>query len=109
MSMGDAEASLTACRDAQGTAIDALQGSDKTSLLSALESAQASCRAAADALRRTPVPDHPAAAKGLDQAVAGFAQVEQAVKIIDRSPALAQRKARAGVKAITAGLKEAEE
>jgi hypothetical protein len=106
--MSDLEASLTSCKDSQGAAIDAIQGSDKASALSTLDSAETSCRAAAASLRRTPLPGHPDAATGLDQAADGFHELKRAVSIMDRSPTVAQRKAHAATSAILAGMKKAE-
>jgi hypothetical protein len=106
--MSDLEASLTACKDAYGAAIDALQGSDLASLRSTTDGAETSCHAAAAALRRTPLPGHPNAADGLDQTAEGFRELKSAVAMLDRTPSAAQRKARSATREIIAGMKKVE-
>jgi hypothetical protein len=104
--MSDLEASLTTCRDAYSAAIDALQGSDLASARSTFDSAETSCRSAAAALRRTPLPGHPNAATGLEETADGFGDLKTAVTMLNRSPSRAQRKANAAARAIIAGMKK---
>lgn len=104
--MSDLEASLTACKDAYSAAIDALQGSDLASLRSTSDGAATSCHSAAAALRRTPLPGHPNAAEGLDQAAEGFRGLKAAAAMLDRSPNAASRKANEAARMIVAGMKK---
>ena len=100
------EAALRGCSNAQGTVYDALQTSDTGFALSSLGAAQAACRGAATELRRTPLPnlDQVRGPAAIDEMADGLGQVEDAVRIMNTSPARARRRAQRGMHLYQAGL-----
>jgi len=99
-------AAMEACSQSTTQVAAALRNSDTDVALSTLRTAQATCKDAASNLRKTPIPtiNSPLAAEGMEEMDAGLHQVEEALLIMDSSPASARTKAHSGMLKYKSGL-----